>query len=99
MTACTASTQARSERGDALGDAEALALGDALGDAEGLGRGDAEGLALGDAEGLALGDADALGDGEACVTVMLVTPFWVVALTSAPDAPMRKMPEIAPALA
>ena len=70
-------------------------LGDALGVAEGPALGDA----LGDAEGLALGDADALGDGEACVTVMVVTPFWVVALTIAPDAPMRKMPEIAPAFA
>ena len=89
FTACVASTQARSGRGDALGDAEGLALGDALGEAEGL--------ALGDADGL--GETDALGDGDGCVTVMVVTPFWVVALTSAPDAPMRKMPEIAPTFA
>lgn len=92
---CVASTQARSDRGDALGEAEGLALGDALGDTEGLALGEAEGLALGDG----LGETDALGDGEAWVTVMVVTPFWVVALTSAPDAPMSKMPEIAPAFA
>jgi len=74
-------------------------VGDALGEPDGLGLGEAEGRALGDGLGEreGLGEAEALGEGDACVTVIVVTPFWVVALTSAPDAPMSRTPETAPA--
>ena len=99
MTVCTASTQARTAgaaEGDALGD------GDVLGDGDGLALGDGDGLALGDGEGSGEveaegdGETDALGLGDACVIVIVVTPFSVVAETRAPDAPRRKTPEIAP---
>src|SRR5437870_11566641 len=59
-----------------------------------------DGLAECDAMGLADGDAaaraDALGLAEAWVIVIVVTPFCVETLTSAPVAPSRNRPEIAP---
>src|SRR5207249_10615981 len=71
---------------------------------EGEEKGDAvcDGWADGDAVGLAdgVGDADVLADalglGDASVIVIVVTPFWVDTLTSAPVAPSRNRPEIAP---
>src|SRR5258706_7666418 len=68
------------EKGDAL--ADGCADGDAVGLADGVG----------DADVL----ADALGLGDASVIVIVVTPFWVDTLTSAPVAPSRNRPEIAP---
>ncbi len=65
---------------------------DALGDA----------LALADADAEADGLADALADGLALafgVTVIVVTPFWTVAVTRAPVVPTRKMAATAPLLA
>ncbi|HEX4743789.1 MAG TPA: hypothetical protein VFW12_03870 [Candidatus Limnocylindria bacterium] len=102
MTVCTASTQARAAgaaEGDALGVADGLGLGDADGEAVGEGEADADGAGEAVAEGEADGDADALGLGDACVIVMVVTPFSVVAETRAPDAPRRNTPEIAPVFA
>jgi hypothetical protein len=65
---------------------------------DGLVEGD--GLAVCVAVGLADGDADALADalglGDASVIVTVVTPFAVDTLTSAPVAPSRNRPEIAP---
>src|SRR5712692_1086257 len=61
---------------------------------------DGDGCAVCVAVGLADGDADlfadALGLGEASVIVIVVTPFCVDTLTSAPVAPSRNRPEIAP---
>lgn len=103
MTVWTASTQARTAGaadGDALGDGEALGDAEALGRGDALGEGDALGLADGVGDGDAEGDGetDALGLGDACVIVIVVTPFSVVAETRAPDAPRRNTPEIAPVL-
>jgi hypothetical protein len=71
------------------GDKETNAAGDALADA----------LALDEAVGLAdaLADADGLALG--VVTVIVVTPFWTVAVTRAPVVPMRNTPAIAPLFA
>ena len=99
LTVWTASTQALAgaAEGEALGVADGLGLGDALGDGDA--EGDADGVGDAEAEGSGDGDADALGLGDACVIVMVVTPFSVVAETSAPDAPRRNTPEIAPVFA
>jgi len=67
-------------------------LPDGLADGDGLALCVAVGLADGDADVL----ADALGLGEAWVIVIVVTPFWVETLTSAPVAPSRNRPEVAP---
>jgi hypothetical protein len=70
------------EKGSALADGDACADGDAVGLPDGVG----------DADVL----ADALGLGDASVIVIVVTPFCVDTLTSAPVAPSRNRPEIAP---
>ena len=62
--------------------------------AEDEGLGDAEALAVADGLGWALADADGLG--LASVIVIVVTPFEADTLTSAPVAPSRNTPEIAP---
>jgi hypothetical protein len=96
FTICIASTHACC----GVGEGDALGLGEGVGVGDALGLGDALGEALGDAEGVGEedGDAEALGVGDACVTVMVVTPFSVVAVTRAPEAPSRNTPEIAPDL-
>src|SRR2546423_555364 len=67
-----------------------------LGEEEGLGEAEADGVAMWLADGDADAFAAALGLGDASVIVIVVTPFWVDTLTSAPVAPSRNRPEIAP---
>src|SRR5689334_20843957 len=71
---------------------ESDGLADGLADGDGVAVCVAVGLADGDADAL----ADALGLGDASVIVIVVTPFCVDTLTSAPVAPSRNRPEMAP---
>jgi hypothetical protein len=69
--------------------------GEVLDESDGLAAGDGLAVrddAVGDADGL----ADALGLGDASVIVTVVTPFAADTLTSAPVAPSRNTPEMAP---
>jgi len=69
-----------------------------LGEADGEVLGDADTVAdaLGETLGLIDGEADPDGLGLACVIVIVVTPFWTVAVTSAPVVPRRNTPAMTP---